>query len=295
MSKSGTLTFVRATAGGSALLLALAACGGSDSTGPSSLGAHEALQSLSLGITGISDVVTPGAPSIGSALGAIEPLLDHVTLNIGGVSHDMFGLGLRETFPAGTCAEDLGDFPGVTGTCTTIPVGVVLVFWESHTANRPPERIVLVATNTGAADFEPVLDNNGIEQPQLEGVAVYLEGENLQNAWLSESGNLTTNVAATGQSCAVPLPAFAKSGTCSVATFAEDGGMSLTSLASLTETAPLAISISNQTIHGLWQDITEIQPVSTASLRGVTPSQSRQSARAALLAVLGKFQKQARP
>src|SRR3954471_22507078 len=87
------------------LVLSLAAC--SDSTGPNNLDSSAALRSLSLGVAGLADGASPAAGSLAASLGAIAPILDKVNVTIDGTSREMFALGLRESFPAGTCEESL--------------------------------------------------------------------------------------------------------------------------------------------------------------------------------------------
>jgi hypothetical protein len=65
-------------------------------------------------------------------------------------------------------------------------------------------------------------------------------------------------VSASSQSCAVPLPPYAKSGSCKVATFDEEGTINLDPFSG---TNRMALVIPRQTIHGIWQTITETQTV----------------------------------
>ena len=88
------------------------------------------------------------------------------------------------------------------------------------------------------------------------GFALYTEGQN--DVWVSVSGTLTSNVNATSQGCAVPLPPYAKSGSCSVATFDEQGTINLEPV---TGSSMVTLEIPRQTINGIWQAITETQTV----------------------------------
>jgi hypothetical protein len=76
--------------------------------------------------------------------------------------------------------------------------------------------------------------------------------------WVSVSGTLTSNVTGTSQSCAVPLPPYAKSGTCKFATFDEEGTINLDPFSG---TNRISLVIPRQTFHGIWQTITETQTV----------------------------------
>jgi hypothetical protein len=237
------------TAAGAALLLSVAACG-SDSTGPSTtLDATGALQSLGLGIgtDGTSAFYGP------SSLTSFASQLDQVNVTIDGKSQSMFALGLRESYPAGTCTETLivdPLDPPIPGQCTPPPYTFVLILWQSHSADTPPDRLALIAGSPGTVNFATSLG-------AIPAFAIYTEA--LNDAWVSVSGTLTSNISATNQSCAVPLPPYAKSGSCNVATFDEQGTINLEP--SFMATNLIALVIPRQTIHGIWQTITETQTV----------------------------------
>src|SRR5438034_495729 len=134
----------------------LSACG-SDSTGPGSIDSNAALQSLSLGLQGVGDIGSPTAPPINASFGGIAPLLDQVTVTIDGASQTMFGLGLRETFPDGTCEETLfvdPAFPPEPGVCTPPLAGVAVILWQAHSATEPPDRMILIVADTGTSNFD---------------------------------------------------------------------------------------------------------------------------------------------
>jgi len=120
----------------------LAGCG-SDSTGPGSVDANTALQSLALGLQSVLSTGDPTAPDLSTSLGAVAPLLSQVSVTINGASQNMFAFGVRETFPAGTCEETLfvdPQFPPEPGVCTPPPLGLSLILWQSHAASEPPDR-----------------------------------------------------------------------------------------------------------------------------------------------------------
>jgi hypothetical protein len=237
------------TAACAALLLSVAACG-SDSTGPSTtLDATAALQSLGLGMAsgGTSAFYGP------SLLTSFASQLDQVNVTIDGKSQSMFALGLRESYPPGTCTETLivdPLNPPPPGECTPPPYTFVLILWQSHSADTPPDRLALIAGSPGTVNFATSLGG-------IPAFAIYTEGQN--DAWVSVSGTLTSNISATNQSCAVPLPPFAKSGSCNVATFDEQGTISLEP--SFMATNLISLVIPRQTIQGIWQTITETQTV----------------------------------
>ncbi len=237
-----------------ALLLSLAACG-SDSTGPgTSLDAASALKSLALGMGtgGTSTIYGP------SSLASLASQLDQINVTIDGKSQSMFALGLRESYPAGTCVEKLIVNPLIVyppGQCTPPPFAFSLILWQSHSADTPPDRLALIAGSTGTVNFEDLTTVAGAPP----GFAIYTAGQN--DVWVSVSGTLTSNISATSQSCAVPLPPYAKSGSCNVATFDEEGTINLEPI---TGTSTIALVIPRQTIQGIWQTITETQPVTVS-------------------------------
>ena len=241
----------------------ISACG-SDSTGPGSIDSNAALQSLSLGLQGMGGVGSPTAPEINASFGGIAPLLDQVTVTVDGSSQTMFGLGLRETFPEGTCLETLyvdPAFPPLPGVCTPPPTGLVVVLWQSHSASRPPDRMVVIVADTGTKNFDPESGSGSYQLPLDFQFALYVEGED--NVWGSLSGTLTSRVAATTQSCDLPLPPYAKAGVCNIATFDEQGSIVFEPfLSDAPSTRRLNLAIPRQTLHGLLLAISEVQPIS---------------------------------
>ena len=247
------------------LLVSISAC--NDSSGPSKLEPNAALQSLMLGIG--SAGFMPGTTPIraDASFAALAPLLDQVDVTIDGKTQSMFALGMRETFPEGTCMEDIfifPSFPPEEGWCTPPDTGLGVVLWQSHSAFTPPDRMIVIVADIGTVgfDFTSFLEYDVPTVPPalpMSGVAMYLEGED--NFWVSLSGSLTSQVAATSQSCGLDLPPYAKAGSCSISTFDEQGAITFQRL---TETGPttarLNVTIPRQTIHGLWLNITETQP-----------------------------------
>jgi hypothetical protein len=248
-----------------ALLISLSACG--DSSGPSKLDSSAALQSLALGMGALVAVETPGvAPNV-TDFGELAPLLDQIDVTIDGSSQPMFALGLRETFPAGTCIENVfinPAFPPVSGECTSPELGLAVLLWESHSASAPPDRLIFLIADVGTTNFDFASNFYSISDPApVPGMAIYME--NVGDTWLSLSGTLTSQIAATAQACGLPLPPYAKSGTCSIATFDEQGSITFEEFS---ETGPSTrhrvVTIPRQTMHGLWQSITETQPINVS-------------------------------
>jgi hypothetical protein len=156
-------------------------------------------------------------------------------------------------------------FPPQPGVCTPPDQGLGVVLWQSHSAFMRPDRMILIVADIGTVDFDlpSFVEYDATTNPStipLSGVAMYLEGED--DFWISLSGSLTSQVTATSQSCGLPLPPYAKAGSCSIATFDEQGAITFERF---TEDGPSAqrlnVTIPRQTIHGLWLTITETQPV----------------------------------
>lgn len=233
----------------------MAACG--DSSGPGLVDANAALQSLVLGLQGVGGVGTPTTPLADASFGGLAPLLDQVTINIDGKPQGMYALGLRESFPAGTCEEDLftNIFPPEPGVCTPPQLGLAVIFWQAHSASEPPDRLLVLIADVGTTDFDIL---SGVDV--LPALALYAEGQD--NLWSSLSGTLVSQVSATNQSCNFPLPPYAKSGTCSIATFDESGSIVFEPIDfNVASTQRLNIVIPHTSLHGLWQAVTEVQPI----------------------------------
>jgi hypothetical protein len=255
------------------LLISISGCG--DSTGPSKLDRNAALQSLALGMGSVGILTAPYGPPINEvgSFSEIAPFLDQINVTIDGTSQTMFALGLRESFPAGTCIENIfidPTFPPLPGECTSPELGIGLILWQSHSASAPPDRLIFIVAEEGTSNFNYLGD---FTSGSIPAVAIYLEGED--NLWYSLSGMLTSQVAATGQSCGLPLPPYAKSGSCSIATFDEQGAITFEGFS---ETGPTTLrrnlTIPRQTIHGLWQTITETQPITLPTYPSLTQIRS---------------------
>jgi hypothetical protein len=265
------------------LFLSLAAC--SDSTGPNNLDSSAALRSLSLGVAGLADGASPAAGSLAAAFGAIAPVLEKVNVTIDGTSREMFALGLRESFPPGTCEESLFglSFPPDPSICTPPSAGVLILLWQSHSDKAPPDRIIVIAADEGTSNFD-FYSSDDLVIPAL---ALYLEGQNADNIMFSDTGTLTSHVTATGPTCNIPLPPYAAAATCNISSFDEEGTISFSGFSD-TPTASKVVTIPRQTIHGLWEDITQTRPFTPVALGAVTPSLLRRPARGALRRALTK-------
>jgi hypothetical protein len=242
-------------------------CGG-DSTGPGSVDPNAALQSLALGLQVVLGAEALTTPEANGSFGGIAPLLDQVNVTIDGASQEMFALGVRQTFPAGTCEETLfidPSFPPEPGVCTPPQLGLAVILWQAHSGSAPPDRLIFITADTGTSNFDlsTVLIYPGaapaVSSPAF---ALYMQGEN--NVWGALSGTLTSQTTVTTQSCNLPLPPYAKSGTCNIATFDEQGQIVFEkfSLDGQSTDQRVTIGIPHQTVHGLLLAISEVQPVS---------------------------------
>jgi hypothetical protein len=238
-----------------AFVFSVAAC--SDSSGPGSVDAAGALKSLSL----LGDVSNNGGATFASAgfLG-LGSLLGQVDVEIAGKTQTMYALGIRETFPAGACEEDIFVVPGVPrtpGECTTPDLGLAVILWQSHSASAPPDRVLFLGSSVGSGDFSFASDLNVTQIPAF---AFYAEGQN--RLWASVSGTITSQITPTSESCALPLPPYAVSATCTIATFDEQANIQLEDFTALTNTAPqINIVIPRQTLRGVLHNITQVKPI----------------------------------
>lgn len=259
--------------GASALL---SGCG--DSSGPGSVDAEGALQSLALGLQDAGLGGSPGTPGVSGSLAGIAPLLTKTTVTIDGSPQEMFALGARQTFPEGTCEEDIfvdPAFPDDPTTCFSIVPGLTLFFWQSHSADEPPDRLLFVTAGPGTVSFDDLgtgeFDASTLPS-DLPAFAFYLQpGRN--DFWASLSGTLTSQITSLNQSCGIQLPPYAKSGSCSFATFDEEGRIVFEQFTlDGPGTRRLTIEIPRQSVSGLWLDITEVQPIAFPLMQnGVAP------------------------
>jgi hypothetical protein len=248
MSSNLVRSFLRVPAACAGLLLSVAGCFPDSIGSPGPFDETGALQSLVLGIgpTGISNIFGPSVTSLGS----LAVHLDQITVTINGVPQTMFALGVQEAYPAGTCVETLIITTNPPGTCTLLPYTVAVILWQSHAASLPPDRLAFMIGTPGTIDFTD--PGTGATFP----LAIYFELGN--NIWDSQSGPLTSNVSATTEACVVPIPRYAITGSCSFATFDEEGTLQFVPEAG---TTPVTLVIPRQTFHGMLQTITEVQPV----------------------------------
>ncbi|PYO46864.1 MAG: hypothetical protein DMD72_11580 [Gemmatimonadetes bacterium] len=247
----------------------VSACG-SDSTGPTSLDANAALQSLAIGLNQAGGIGSTTSEA-NATFSAIAPVLDQVDVTIDGASQGMYALGLHESYPAGTCEENLFVVtiaPPPPGVCTPPSLTVAVILWQTHSATQVPDRMILLVGDPGTSNFDFTLAGN-----DFPAAAIYFEGQN--KVWSSESGTLTSQVSSTSQTCSIVLPPYAKTATCNIASFAEQGSVVLSAFAVSGPTnEKVTIGIPSITLRGIWLAITEIQPVpfvATATLGRLLP------------------------
>ena len=233
-------------------VLGVTAC--SDSTGITESEATSAIHSLALGMR--SDTFANlgiGFPvTIDESFDGIAPFLNKVTVNIGGSRQSMYALGLNRSFPPGTCSEAIfGRSPHTPPDACTFPTSLLtIVFWQSHSATELPDQIMLFTGDVGTSCFAecPIGSKESFAQ------FVWQHEE-----WFSGSGPFTSNAIATTSPCTVPpLPYYAKSANCSIATFDLEGKITF---GNFVDTNTLTMTIPRQTIHGVWLAVTEVQTI----------------------------------
>lgn len=240
-------------------LVALAAC--SDSTGSGDVTSEDALRSLSRGLSG-ADALPFGLSA--SSLGG-DAELGQVNVTIGGTPQSMYALGLRVTYPSGTCLQAIFVFPDepyLPGECTAPPLGVVLVMWQTRSGSRPPDRMVFLVADVGTSDFA-FADVPGVAT--FPAFGFYLNGED--EFWISSAGTLTSQVTATNLTCDAPPPPFAAASTCHFATFDEAGQITFEEL-NFFDSGPsrtTQLVIPRQNILGILQAVTAVQPITLSS------------------------------
>jgi hypothetical protein len=236
-------------------VLGTTACG--DSTAPTDLDPTSALHSLSLGIR---DVRSGGSGAhygymlIEESLEEIAPFMTRMPVIIDGAWQPMYALALHASFPPGTCAETIFNYPyhGYLHPCSPPDLGVTVVLWQSRSAEAPPDRLVVLTSDVGASDFGAFPDT-GFHS----GFALY---ETRDGDWLYRAGMLNSIVTATTTPCDIPLPSYAKSGNCSIAEFDEEGSITFQRTDVPVGTLQ-TLTIPRHTIRGLWMEVSEAQPV----------------------------------
>ena len=224
----------------------------SDSTGITESEATSAIHSLALGMR--SDTFAKlgiGFPlTFDESWDEVAPVLNKVTVNIGGSRQSMYALGLNLSLPPGTCAEAIfGRSPHAPPNACTPPTSLLtLVFWQSHSATELPDQVMLFTGDVGMSCF------GDCPYGTLSGGFVEFVWHNEE--WFSSSGPFTTGVTATSSQCGIPLPHYAKSGNCSIATFDLAGKITFLNFV---DSNTLTMTIGRQTIHGVWLAVTEVQ------------------------------------
>ena len=243
--------------------LLVAACS-SDATGPTDLDPTSALRSLALGLQQLGSDGTTATLDVDATFGGIAPYLNQVTVTIDGAAQPMYALALNESFPAGTCEETIfGDvIPADPSVCTPPSLNLAVFLWQARSPSEAPERMAILVGDVGTSNFDFNIDSE-----TLPALALYAAGQD--DLWLSRSGTMTSSVAATPQTCDIPLPVYAKSGVCNIATFDEEASIVLEpfDLSGSNSTRTQTLAIPRQTLHGLWMAISEVQPIGLTANR----------------------------
>ncbi len=249
--------------------LGVAAC--ADSTGPGNVGDDDAMRSLTIGLSSAAGVPLPFALSP-SALGTVARGIDRINVGIDGLPKTMYALGLRVTYPAGTCMENLIVYAPTRvrfgPECTPPPLGLLLVLWETRSGSRPPDRMILISGDVGTSNFANVARLSSEQTDHIFFPAFAIQVRDREEFWTSIAGVLESQVTATSESCNVPPPAFAKSSSCNVASFTESGQITFERFDFNTFTAgppparqTMELVIPSQSLRGILQAVTEIKPV----------------------------------
>jgi hypothetical protein len=123
--------------------------------------------------------------------------------------------------------------------------------------------------NFGLEEFGPFPAGPGPSPVIITAPAFAMYIDDRQELWAAIGGSLTSQVTTTGETCAVTPPPFARSSTCNFATFEETGRITfekfdfvlLEPLSIATARQITELVIPRQTILGIVQAITEIQPI----------------------------------
>jgi len=244
----------------------VAAC--ADSTGPGNLGDQDAMRSLSLGLTSGGVPTLPFALTP-SRLGTGGGGIDRIDVAINGSTQSMYALGLRVTYPVGTCVETIFVSPppvnpGVQ--CTPPPLGLVLALWQTTSGSRPPGRMVLIFADVGTSSFSSnfgTLPAEGFDYTDFPAFAFHVNDR--EEFWMSVGGSLNSQVTASSETCDVPAPLFARTSSCNFATFTEAGQITFErfDFRLFGPGAPpptMEITIPSQSLRGILQTISEIDP-----------------------------------
>ena len=248
--------------------LGMAAC--ADSTGPGNVGDDDAMRSLTRGLSSAPGTL-PFALSP-SAIGTAARGIDRINVGIDGIPHTMYALGLRVTYPAGTCMETLVVYsPPIVSfgpECTPPPLGLLLVLWETRSGSRPPERVILISGDVGSSTFSNMATLSLQTPDYIFFPAFAIQINDREEFWTSIAGVLESQVTATSESCNVPPPAFAKSSSCNVASFTESGHITFErfDFNPFTPGPPppsqtMELVIPSQSLRGILQAVTEVKPI----------------------------------
>ncbi len=245
-----------------------------DSSAPTSLDASSALESLAIGLTQLNEAGKPVPSGLKTSFDAISSQLDRVSVTVDGVPQRMYGLSIRETFPAGTCVETIdSSLPGLPGVCTPLKTGITTLLWQTRSPSKAPDKLIMIISDIGSSEFDHstvtiTLPSNGSPEiaPLLfDAFAMYVTGGKLFGA---KSGTITTGMTSSESTCDSPLPPYVKAQTCHLATFTLSGTIGMGEFATQGPTArTLSLRIPSIVMDGLWIDITSVQPITLSTDR----------------------------
>jgi hypothetical protein len=258
-------------------ILAIVACGG-DSTAPvvpTGLSSQDALQSLTKGLTAVS--ASTASPDAGLTLAMLPPVsavaglsLSQASVSVDGAPVHVFALARRVVYPTGTCLEQLLGVSNFTNpdSCTGLPGALSVVLWQTSSASQPPDRVAVLIADVGTVSFA---NPSSLDDPFTGGgafppIGLYLERGG--SVWLSSGGSISSTVTATGQTCTMPPPVFAKSATCGLGSFLETGSITFSplELGSAAPTGTHTLVISSQTLNGIIQTVAETVPLGSQTI-----------------------------
>ncbi|MGI8510827.1 MAG: hypothetical protein ACR2MQ_16080 [Gemmatimonadaceae bacterium] len=247
-------------------LIAVAACGGDNGTSPrpaSPLNTGDALASLANGMDGVSGSVLPAGSTLTSgALSALpSAAVGQATVQLDGIPTTLFALGMRTTYPAGTCLERLVGAPSISSgtSCTAPPGGLMLILWQTESASLAPDRIILIMADLGSVNFADLSNATAfVPGASFPPIAIYLERSGA--LWFANAGSLSSAAVSTAGTCTTPRVGFIAAATCGFATFASTGHISFAPLpfTGSATTGSHSLDISASAIPGIVTNVTSI-------------------------------------
>lgn len=251
-------------------LVVATACGGSDSVAPPppAVDATAALQSLALAThqlagSAAADPATAAA-FLPMATSSVD-LVHQIDATVDGAPVRLFAIARSVTYPAGSCLEQLlpdSLVPPLGGVCTPpVPGSVLLLLWQTSSATQIPDRLVLAMLDPGSHTLAP--DSLAAWNVARQAIALYMEPRDT-TLWWPDHGTISTSLVPGTTPCAAPLPPFAKTATCTGATFTTGATITFVPLSFALPGGPSAtrtLIIPTQTLPGIAQTVTQVAPL----------------------------------